>query len=89
MLVREVLINKKSSNTYDTLQVMRGLSAIIVVAFHSSVTLALPKYLGVQVASWALGGKSGVHFFFVLSGFIIFTAHRKDLGNIERVKNFL
>lgn len=34
-------------------------------------------------------GRSGVEFFFVLSGFIIMLAHRDDIGNPERLLSYL
>jgi len=52
-----------------------------VVAFHAERALSLPQYVG----HMPLGGATafmhtGVDFFFVLSGYIIFAVHRADIG---------
>jgi peptidoglycan/LPS O-acetylase OafA/YrhL len=66
------------------LQAGRGLAAAGVAAFHLSVTMGVDRYGGVPVfAEFTRQGFRGVDFFFVLSGFIIFFAHFKDLGKPE------
>ncbi len=63
----------------ESLQVLRGVAALMVVVYH--VTMAL--YLGDFITRgevWDLGSR-GVDLFFVLSGFIIFHVHRVDLGH--------
>lgn len=67
-----------------TLQVGRALAAISVVAFHLSLTMVLPRYGGVSpFLEYTNRGNLGVDFFFVLSGFIIFFAHERDVGKPE------
>lgn len=78
----------KSSGPLDTLQAGRGLAALAVVFFHINQTLALPKYLGHDVWPLMQSGKSGVDYFFVLSGFVIMLAHSKDIGKLSRVWRF-
>ena len=63
------------------LQAGRGLAAAGVAAFHLSMTMGVDRYGGVPVfTDFTRQGFRGVDFFFVLSGFIIFFAHFKDLG---------
>lgn len=72
-----------------TLQSYRGLAALAVAAFHLSIGLGDPRYFGTQVLSsvtWRMD--LGVDFFFVLSGFIIMMAHRKDIGQPSRLPVF-
>lgn len=76
-------------HTLDTLQIGRAFAALCVVLFHVNAALALPKYLGRDVCAWFLPGQSGVDFFFVLSGFVIFLAHDKDIGNPRACVGFL
>ncbi|MBB5046170.1 peptidoglycan/LPS O-acetylase OafA/YrhL [Rhodopseudomonas rhenobacensis] len=72
------------------LQYGRGLAALAVAAFHLSILLGEPRYLGDAVfhaVTWR--GNLGVDFFFVLSGFIIFYAHDRDIGRPERLRPYL
>lgn len=56
-----------------------------MLAFHANITLASPTYLGRDVFPAMNAGYSGVHFFFVLSGFVILLAHADDIGRPERL----
>lgn len=72
------------------LQAGRALAAAGVAAFHLSVTMGVDRYGGVPVfADFTRQGFRGVDFFFVLSGFIIFFAHFKDLGNPAAWKEYV
>lgn len=68
----------------------RGIAAILVVLYHASISIfALPKYGGDKPFGAVFDfGSVGVDFFFVLSGFIILHAHRKDLGRPERLASY-
>lgn len=81
-----------SNNTTDKkmylIQICRGFAAILVLLFHLTElfhTRTNYNYLGGIFNQ----GNSGVDFFFVLSGFIIFYIHYKDIGDPERLKPFL
>jgi exopolysaccharide production protein ExoZ len=72
------------------LQAGRALAAAGVAAFHLSVTMGVERYGGVPVfADLTRQGFRGVDFFFVLSGFIIFFAHFKDLGTPAAWKEYV
>lgn len=79
----------------DTLQVWRGVAALLVVLFHAAGTIGSEKYGGrVLFGDFFSWGHAGVQFFFVLSGFIILWVHRGDIGKPEKfapysVKRFL
>ena len=64
----------------EGLQWLRALAALAVVAFHVEITMAKQKYFGLPTFPLANVGFAGVHLFFVLSGFVIFWAHRDELG---------
>lgn len=73
-----------------TLQSGRALAAISVVAFHLSIYMQLPRYGGASpFIDYTKHGNLGVDFFFVLSGFIIFFAHERDVGRPEMWGRFL
>lgn len=75
---------------YKSIQAGRAFAALIVVFFHLGGTIALSKYFGLPWFGRAFSfGHTGVHFFFVLSGFIIMNVHMKDLFQPEKVKYFL
>lgn len=70
-----------------SIEAARGLAAVIVVFYHAARHLKadfgfLPWH---GVAQF---GHTGVDFFFVLSGFIIFFVHRKDLGKPNRLLGY-
>lgn len=88
-VVAEASAMSSQRGELKTLQAGRGLAAVAVVLYHASLTLALPKYLDVPVASWALAGSAGVHFFFVLSGVIITLAHLGQINTPAKVPAFL
>lgn len=77
-----------SNPALNTLQAGRAFAALVVLAFHVELTLALPQYLDRAVFPVFNSGYSGVHFFFVLSGFVIMLAHHGDIGRPETVGGF-
>ncbi len=74
-----------------SLQAGRAIAAILVVLFHTSRSIFQnPKYWHVVPLGGVFDfGNSGVTFFFVLSGFIMYHAHLQDLDRPDRVKSYL
>jgi peptidoglycan/LPS O-acetylase OafA/YrhL len=72
------------------LQAGRAIAALLVVLFHNSQSIfALTKYWNEKPFGNVFDfGDSGVMFFFVLSGFIIFHAHYNDLGHPTRILDY-
>jgi exopolysaccharide production protein ExoZ len=68
------------------IQTFRGIAALFVL-FHHSTSLMADKRLGVLNNIFSVGWV-GVDFFFVLSGFIIFYIHFKDIGEKEKLGRF-
>ncbi|WP_372785033.1 acyltransferase family protein [Phenylobacterium sp.] len=68
----------------------RGIAALLVVLFHTSnYYFSTPKYwTGDAFHGLFLFGHAGVEFFFVLSGYIMLTVHRKDVGKPSKVLPF-
>jgi len=67
----------------------RGIAALAVTLFHTSGMFADPRY-GLERPFWPIveRGDLGVDFFFVLSGFIILTAHRDHIGQRRLVGEY-
>lgn len=70
---------KVGSSKFTTLEAGRAFAALMVVLYHFNVTAMQPKYFGYEPMPFLRGGNSGVEYFFVLSGFVMVVAHRKDL----------
>lgn len=77
-----------SQRTLAGIQFGRAVAAILVVLYHGG--RMLPQYLGnIGLAKYFEYGNAGVDFFFVLSGFIIFYIHGKDIGQPSQLRNYL
>jgi exopolysaccharide production protein ExoZ len=67
----------------------RGIAALLVVLVHASAMLAEPKYFGEMPFDGIFRfAHAGVDFFFVLSGFIIYYVHRRDIGVPDRLPGY-
>ena len=75
---------------YKSLQAGRAIAAILVVLFHLGGAIASEKYFGISAFAVPFSfGDAGVEFFFVLSGFIIFNAHRRDISKPHKVAEYI
>ena len=80
----------KGGFVYRSLQAGRAVAAIMVVLFHLGSVIALDKYFGYSAFSIPFSfGDSGVEFFFVLSGFIIYAAHRSDISKPHKFNAYI
>ncbi len=73
------------------LQALRAFAALLVVLYHTNISIfRTARYWPDQPFGPAFNfGHAGVEFFFVLSGFIIFSAHRRDIGVEHKLGSFL
>jgi exopolysaccharide production protein ExoZ len=76
---------------FQTLQAGRGLAALLVVICHASAFVGMEPGLWHRhgVYLWLRGTALGVQLFFVLSGIVIFSAHRSELGRPPSVLSYL
>lgn len=73
-----------------SVQALRGVAALLVVAFHAQGVIGLPQFGGIKpFAGFFEFGHAGVDFFFVLSGFIIFYIHQRELNIPQRFNSYL
>jgi peptidoglycan/LPS O-acetylase OafA/YrhL len=79
-----------TANRFELIEIGRGIAALLVVFFHATVTIALPKYFGEAPLDGLFSfGYAGVDFFFVLSGFIIFYSTAKNHGKPNAVLSYI
>ena len=72
-----------------SIQAARGIAALLVVFYHAGRMIALPQYTGyIPLSGFFNSGHAGVDFFFVLSGFIIYFIHHKDIGRADRLQRY-
>jgi peptidoglycan/LPS O-acetylase OafA/YrhL len=78
----------KPPQTIHLLQLYRGIAALFVVCYHSILILNEKEgFYGIgKYFSW---GFSGVHLFFVLSGFIICFIHFSDINKPSQVFRYV
>lgn len=75
---------------YNSLQIGRGIAAIMVMLLHLGFAISSAKYFNIPwIGEIFLFGDSGVKFFFVLSGFIIYSAHKNDLSSPKKLPEYL
>jgi peptidoglycan/LPS O-acetylase OafA/YrhL len=75
---------------YKSLQGGRAIAAMLVVLFHLGTTMAHEKYFGIKAFDIPFSfGTAGIEFFFVLSGFIILTAHRNDIFQPHKLASYI
>lgn len=76
--------------TLHSLQAGRAFAAVAVFLFHLSLMLKEARYGGEATFELLTTHLNrGVDFFFVLSGFIILYAHRKDINDPSRLTRYL
>ncbi len=83
-----MLKNPLHKNKLELIQALRGLAALLVVMFHTTELNHKNFHQDFLFNIFAFGS-SGVDFFFVLSGFIIYFIHRFDVGQKNKLKPFL
>ncbi|ABA20474.1 Acyltransferase 3 [Trichormus variabilis ATCC 29413] len=80
--------NSQPKKKLYTIQVLRGLAAVLVVLAHGDLIFNQNFGQNFWFKIFNFGG-SGVDFFFVLSGFIILYVHKKDIANKSKTFTFL
>jgi peptidoglycan/LPS O-acetylase OafA/YrhL len=84
-----VIAPTRPAGKLNGVDALRGLAAILVVTLHTTHTLAGPKDFGHEPFAGLFGfGRSGVDFFFVLSGFVIAYVHWTDIGSRSVFSSF-
>lgn len=83
-------MNDKRRFSFSTLQAGRAIAAIAVVLFHAHIFFIPERlYPGQSISRVFNTGYAGVEFFFVLSGFIMFLVHGRDIGSPILAKPFV
>jgi peptidoglycan/LPS O-acetylase OafA/YrhL len=77
-----------SSTKLTGIQALRGIAAAAVVLCHAARHVD-KAYGAPGLVAVFQPGHAGVDLFFVISGFIILTVHRSDVGHQDRLKHYL
>jgi exopolysaccharide production protein ExoZ len=77
-----------SRKKLNLLQGFRGIASLLVLLVHGTALLKQQTHQAV-LGNWFSFGYTGVDFFFVLSGFIIYYIHHRDIGQPDRWRNFV
>lgn len=74
----------------ESLQAARAIAALLVVVCHASAFIGKEPGLWQRTAVylWLRGTALGVQLFFVISGIVIFRAHRNDLSHAQKAASF-
>lgn len=77
-------------DNFHVIQALRAIAALLVLVYHINHSIfGQEKYWSTRPFGLFFEfGHAGVEFFFVLSGFIIYMAHRQDIGINTRFKSF-
>ena len=80
----------KQSKNIESLQAARGIAAVLVAICHSAAFIGEEPGLWhrVPIYVWLRGTALGVQLFFVISGIVIYRAHRKDFDQPSKVGLF-
>lgn len=80
----------KQSKNIESLQAARGIAAVLVAICHSAAFIGEEPGLWhrVPIYVWLRGTALGVQLFFVISGIVIYRAHRKDFDQPSKVGVF-
>lgn len=81
-------VNPETAGHLQAVQFYRGVAVLLVVLFHGSEFIG-PRYHLAPLGDAFRTGFSGVFLFFVISGFIILTAHYGDGGQPRRIAFYL
>lgn len=74
----------------DSIQVMRGVAAFLVVLFHCLLVAFEPRCHGIALCRNTVAfGASGVDIFFVISGFIMMHTSKEAFGSAGNAVDFL
>lgn len=74
---------------FESIQVLRGVAALLVVAAHLQVIEQKYSHGGVILPAWLEYGKVSVDLFFVISGFVIATVTRGQFKSRRAAGHFL
>jgi peptidoglycan/LPS O-acetylase OafA/YrhL len=78
-----LMTNNSTLKVFNNLQCCRGIAAVIVLIAHANLIIDKNLFSGIPIIGW-----SGVDFFFILSGFIIYYINYKYIGTPQQLRQY-